>query len=158
METLVDDGKIRFIGVSNLTIAQMDEARRALAGKVIVCNQVLYHLGSRGIEFSFLTESEKRGVAVVTYSPFGQGDFPSLRSRAGRVLASVAEGHGKTPRQVALNFLTRHQNVFAIPKSGRIEHVRENAGALGWSLTDEDLGVLDRAFPAPKKEMALDMI
>jgi diketogulonate reductase-like aldo/keto reductase len=57
-----------------------------------------------------------------------------------------------------LNFVTRHRNVFTIPKAERIEHVRENAGASGWSLDSEDLRLLDLAFPPPAKDEPLDMI
>ncbi len=158
MAKLVDDGKIRFAGVSNLELDEMDQAREALGGKPLVCNQVLYHLQSRGIEFRMIDECADRSVAIVAYSPLGQGDFPTPQGRQGKALARIADRHGKTPRQVALNFLTRQRSVFAIPKAARSDHVRENAGALGWSLTREDLALLDEAFPPPAKEVPLEMI
>ncbi len=86
------------------------------------------------------------------YSPFGHGEF-----RAGPVLASVAARHGKTARQVVLRFLTRN-GVFAIPKSGNPEHVRENAGALGWELPEKDIRAIEAAFPAPDHDVPLGMI
>jgi len=61
-------------------------------------------------------------------------------------VADVAKRHGVTPRQVALNFLTRRPALFTIPKASRPEHVRENAAALGFTLTPEDLRAIDRAF------------
>src|SRR5438094_9286236 len=102
MEELVAAGKIRHIGVSNLDVDQLKQAQKAPAREKIVCNQVLYHLRSRGIENRLLGYCESQGIAVVGYSPFGQGDFPSLNSKQGKALATIAERHGHTPRQTAL--------------------------------------------------------
>ena len=101
-------------------------------------NQVLYHLGDRGIERKLIPYCRRRGIAVVGYSPFGSGGgFPSPRSAGGRALAAVAGRHGLTPRQVVLQFLLRGDAVFVIPKSSSPAHTRENAGALDtrWGRT-----------------------
>jgi len=158
MEELVSAGKIRHIGVSNLDVPQLKQAQRALTREKIVCNQVLYHLRSRGIENRLLPYCEAENIAVVGYSPFGQGDFPSGLSKQGRALSIIADRHGKTPRQVALNFLTRRPELFTIPKAEHVEHVRENAGASGWQLTTEDLKLIDEVFPLPGKDEPLDMM
>jgi diketogulonate reductase-like aldo/keto reductase len=157
LEKLVADGRVRFIGVSNLDVEQVREAERALSHERLACNQVLYHLGDRGIERRLLPYCRDRGIAVVGYSPFGHRSFPGERSARGKVLAEVAGRHGRTPRQVVLNFLTRG-GVFAIPKAGRPEHVRENAGAAGWELDPEAVQAIDRAFPAPDHDVPLGMI
>ena len=117
---------------------------------------MLYHLGSRGIENHVLPYCESQNIAVVGYSPFGKGNFPSPVSKQGRALARIAERHGKTPRQVALNFLTRGKNLFAIPKASNVDHVRENAGGAGWELAAEDLKLIDSFFPLPGKDEPLD--
>jgi diketogulonate reductase-like aldo/keto reductase len=158
MEELVGAGKIRHIGVSNFDIAQLKRTQRALTREKLVCNQVLYHLRSRGIENGLIDYCESQNIAVVGYSPFGQGDFPKSSSKQGKVLETIASKHGKTSRQVALNFLTRHEGLFAIPKSSDVEHVRENAGGTGWKLDQEDLKSIDNAFPLPPKNQPLDMI
>ena len=158
MEQLVRAGKIRYIGVSNLDVSQLKQAQKALTREKIICNQVLYHMRSRGIENHLLPYCESQNIAVVGYSPFGQGDFPSPASKQGKALATIAERHGKTPRQVALNFLTRRPSLFTIPKAERVEHVRENAGANGWLLTAEDLKLIDEVFPLPGKDEPLDMM
>jgi diketogulonate reductase-like aldo/keto reductase len=152
LESLVRDGLTRYIGVSNFDVEELDGARKALRNERLACNQVLYHLGDRGIERRLIPHCEKQGIAVMGYSPFGHGEF-----RAGKAIASIAERHGKRPRQVVLRFLTRN-GVFAIPKSGNPEHVRENAGALGWELTDDDVRAIDAAFPAPDHDVPLGMI
>ncbi len=157
-ERLVAEGMTRYVGVSNFDVEELAEAERALPNERLACNQVLYHLGDRGIERRLIPYCARRGIAVVGYSPFGhRGRFPSPRTPGGRVLDEIARRHGRTPRQVALNFLTRG-TVFTIPKSGNPEHVRENAGGTGWELAPEDLEAIDRAFPAPSHDVPLGMI
>ena len=158
MEELATAGKIRHLGVSNLDVDQLKQAQNALSREKIVCNQVMYHLRSRGIENRLLPYCETQTIAVVGYAPFGQGNFPEPDSQQGKALAAIAERHGKTPRQVALNFLTRKPGLFTIPKAGKVDHVRENAGAIGWELSEEDLRLIDATFPLPGKDEPLDML
>ncbi len=89
----------------------------------------------------------EHGIAVVAYSPFGSGDFPSPRSEGGGVLAEIAQAHEATPYQIALAFLLRFSNLFAIPKTARAEHAAENARAAGIDLTQDELRRIDRSFP-----------
>jgi diketogulonate reductase-like aldo/keto reductase len=158
MEKLVEEGLIRFIGVSNFDVEDLMAAESALRNERMASNQVLYHLGDRGVERRLLPYCARREIAVVAYSPFGHGNFPSPNSIGGRVLVEIAERHGRTPRQVALNFLTRHPSVFTIPKTTRPERVRENAGGVGWALTREEIAAIDRAFPAPDYDVPLGVV
>lgn len=146
MGELLDRGMTRFVGVSNFDVPELEEAKRAFGAGRIVCNQVLYHLGARGMESDVLPWCKRNGVAVVGYSPFGSGEFPSPRSAGGRVLAEIGARHGRTPRQVALAFLARDPDVFLIPKAESVEHVRENAGG-AFALPREDVERIERAFP-----------
>jgi diketogulonate reductase-like aldo/keto reductase len=148
MEKLVDEGMIRFIGVSNFDVDGLRAAESALSKYRLVCNQVPYHLSNRSIEKSILPYCAEQRIAVVGYSPFGHRNFPSMHSPQGQILADIAERHNHTPRQVALNFLTRHTNVFTIPKASNPDHIRENSGGMGWTLTTDDMKALDNAFPA----------
>ena len=159
MEKLVDEGMIKFIGVSNFDMEQLREAQNALMKYRIACNQVLYHLAYRGIERELLPYCAENGIAIVGYSPFGHGNFLSSHSRGGKVLAEIAKRHNRTVRQVALNFLTRDSNLFMIPKAGNPDHIRDNSGAVGnWKLTDEDIAAIDRTFPLPRADKPLEMI
>lgn len=158
MEELVRTGKVRFIGVSNLEIQEMQRAEGALGNERIACNQVCYHLQARGIEFSLADYCTSRGIAVVGYSPFGSGKFPKEGSLEWQTLADIGRGHGRTPRQVALNFLTRREGSFSIPKAANTVHVLENAGAVGWDLAPADLRTIDDVFPAPTADSPLEMI
>jgi diketogulonate reductase-like aldo/keto reductase len=92
-------------------------------------------------------------VALVAYSPFGSGQFPAANSRAGRILATIANRHAATPRQIALAFLIRHPSVFAIPQTSKISHVEDNALAAEIVLSDDDIEHINQAFPiGPRRE------
>ena len=158
METLADEGRIRFIGISNFDTHEIELVERALRKHRLACNQVLYHLKERGIERKLIPYCKRRQIAVVAYSPFGQDAFPSPRSAGGRLLAAIGERHGRTARQVALRFLTRDPGVFTIPKSGSPDHTRENSGGAGWQLTADEIRQIDEAFPAPDKDVPLAML
>lgn len=146
LETLVEQGKTRFVGVSNFETDSMLEAASYLRAVPLACNQVLYHLGERGIEHELIPAARQRGVAIVAYTPFGRGGF--LRAAKGRgVLEVVARKHGATVRQVALAFLTRDPNVFAIPKAAKVAHVEENAAAGSLTLDGDDVRAIDEVFP-----------
>jgi diketogulonate reductase-like aldo/keto reductase len=155
MEDLVGTGKIRFLGVSNFTVDEMQAAMATLTRERLACNQVLYNLGHRGIERDLIPFCEREHIAVVGYTPFG--DFPHTGSPQFQLLTEIGAKYGKTPRQVALRFLTRAAHVFTIPKSSNPEHVRENAGAARFALTATDLAAMDRAFPAPSRAVPLAM-
>jgi diketogulonate reductase-like aldo/keto reductase len=154
-ERLRREGKILSWGVSNFDVGDLEAARKVAPAGGPACNQVLYHLGERGIEHGVMPWCEKHGVAVVGYSPFGSGRFPAARSAGGRLLQQIAAAHGATPRQVALAFLVRRPSLFAIPKASRPEHVAENAAAAALRLSPAELARIDDAFPrgAPPREL-----
>jgi diketogulonate reductase-like aldo/keto reductase len=158
MERLIDDGLIRFAGVSNFDVDQVRAAQSALRHHKLASNQVLYHLGERGIERRLIPYCREQEIAVVAYTPFGREKFPKPLSPGGRLLAEIAHRQGRTVRQVILNFLTRLDGVFTIPKAGNLEHTRENAGGAGWALAPEDIAAIDRAFPAPTRDVPLAML
>ena len=157
-EQLMADGKIRSWGVSNFDADDLDEMLEVAGKGKIACNQVLYHLQERAIEHAVIPWCARHGVAVVAYSPFGHDDFPSPRSRGGEVLDTLAKRHGASPRQVALSFLTREPEVFAIPKAASAEHAADNAAAGQLTLSTEERASLDRAFPRGAKPRSLPMI
>jgi diketogulonate reductase-like aldo/keto reductase len=140
MEELVGRGLVRFVGVSNFDVAQLGSAQAALTRERLACNQVIYHLRDRTIEADVLRYCEAEEIAVVGYTPLARGGF--MRG----VVADVAKAHGRTPRQVTLNFLTRRAALFTIPKASRPDHVRENAGALDFTLRPDELASIDATF------------
>jgi diketogulonate reductase-like aldo/keto reductase len=158
MEKLVAEGLVKFIGVSNFDVEELCAAERSLKNERMACNQVLHHLGYRGIERHLLPYCTEHEIAVVGYAPFGHGNFPSPQSAGGRVLEEIGERYGRTPRQVALNFLSHHPNIFTIAKTSRPERAIENSNGIGWELAAEDLKTIDRTFPVPDQDTPLEMI
>jgi diketogulonate reductase-like aldo/keto reductase len=146
-EKLVEEGKIRFWGVSNFDAHVLDEAVRIAGAGRIAANQVLFHLGERHVERAVAPFCQEHGIAVVAYSPLGSGEFPTPRSAGGKVLQEIADAHGVSPRAVALAFLTRHEGSFAIPKAAREAHVLENARAADLLLAADESERIARAFP-----------
>lgn len=152
-ETLIQAGKIRSWGVSNLDTDDMDELSELPGGSECRVNQVLYNLTRRGVEYDLLPWCRERGVPVMAYSPIEQGRL--LKHPA---LAKVAERHDATPAQIALAWVMRHPDVIAIPKTSRAARVEENAKALQIELTAEDLAEFDAAFPPPTRKRHLEML
>jgi diketogulonate reductase-like aldo/keto reductase len=151
-EALLQAGKIRYWGVSNFDVDDMEELLAA-GGGAVAANQVLYNLTRRGIEHDLLGWSADHRVPLMAYSPIEQG-----RLLGDRTLARVAAAHDATPAQVALAFVLGRPGVIAIPKSGNLEHVRENAGAAELTLTEADHRALDAAFPPPNGKRRLEML
>ncbi len=157
-EELKRAGKIASWGVSNFDVDDLDELLEVAGEGKIACNQVLYHLQERAIEYAVIPWCGQHGVAVVAYSPFGHDDFPEPRSPGGEVLQRIAQQHQATPRQVALAFLTRASSLLAIPKASRPDHAEENAAAGAIELTAAEIAAIDRAFPRGPKPRGLPML
>jgi diketogulonate reductase-like aldo/keto reductase len=139
MAELVRRGLTRLVGVSNFEVTELRQAQAALGDLRLACNQVLYHLRDRSIEKNVLPHCERVRAAVVGYTPLARGGF--MRG----AVADIARRHARTPRQVALNFLTRRPALFTIPKATDPDHVRENAGALDFTLTREEIRAINAA-------------
>ncbi|MDG6093846.1 aldo/keto reductase [Acetobacter sp. AN02] len=158
-ETLRDEGLIGRWGVSNFDVSDMTELERAAGGDQCVANQILYSLEHRGVEFDLLDRDRENQVVTMAYSPIGQGG-DLLRHEA---LATVAKRHktssgDATPAQIALAWVLRRPGVIAIPKASSGAHLRQNAAAVEIRLSDDDLAVLDKAFPPPSRRVPLEMI
>lgn len=158
MGELIDDGKIRAAGVSNFSVEDLEGAIEALGKHRLVCNQVIYHLEERGVEVEVLPFCRDNDIALVAYSPFGSGRFPSAGGPGGKALQEIGKKHGKTARQVALRFLTREAPLFTIPKAEKVQHVEDNAGGQGFTLDAEDLERIDEAFPVPENVVGVPTI
>ena len=151
MEELVERGMVRYIGVSNFSVAEMREAQQAMANNPLVSNQVLYNLKRRQIERDLIPYCVDNNITVIAYTPLADGSL-SGRSRfrpdkGGSALERVAQEAGKTPAQVALNWCLSRPNMIVIPKSDGVERTVENCEASGWSLSPGQIAVLDEAFP-----------
>lgn len=152
MERLVEAGKILRWGVSNLDADDMEELV-ASGGEACATDQILYNLTRRGPEQDLLPWLAEHGIPTMAYSPVEQG---RLVGHAG--LCSLADELGATPAQLALAWLLARDNVIAIPKAGRITHVRDNRAAADLTLDASVLDRLDKLFPRPKGRVPLEML
>jgi diketogulonate reductase-like aldo/keto reductase len=152
-EKLRADGKIRYWGVSNFDARDMQELARLPGGANCASDQVLYHVGSRGIEYELLPWCARQKVPLMAYSPVGQGG----RLLSSKALAALAKRHNATPAQIAIAWSMRHDNVITIPKASDLLHVRENAASGAIALTADDLAEIDAAHPPPAGRQSLDI-
>lgn len=152
-ERLRRDGKILRWGVSNFDVGDIDELLALPDGHQCAVNQVLYHLGERGIEWALADLCRRHGIALMAYSPFGEG--PLLQDDR---LIRIASSIDATPAQLALAWLLRHDNVVAIPQTSSIAHVLDNRRAASLRLSRRTLAECDAAFPPPSRARPLAVI
>ncbi len=145
MEKLVEDGKVRFIGVSNFSLQQMKEAEEAFSNNKLASNQVEYNLRARKIEKDLLPYCEQKRIVVIPYRPIAHGYLANPGQNLMAVMDEISRNHGgKTPAQIALNWLiSRNKFVFPIPRASRPERVIENSGAVDWRLDNDEIRKLE---------------
>lgn len=158
MESLMAQGKIGRWGVSNLDADDMQTLWALQGGRECATNQVLYHLGSRGIEYDLLPWCAERHMPVMAYCPLAQAGRLRDDLMNDPVVKAIARDKGVTAAQVLLAWAIRRPGVIAIPKASTIKHVEENAAALDVKLTAQDIEQLDAAFPPPGSKMPLDVV
>lgn len=148
MERLVKDGKIRSVGVSNFSVQQTRESQQALSRVELASNQVEYSLMERSIEENLLPFAEREKITIIAYCPLARGLIPGNANREHRsqLINQIASKYGKTLSQVALNWLIARKPVVAIPKALNLDHVRENSGAQGWTMLQQDIETLNDVF------------
>jgi 2,5-diketo-D-gluconate reductase B len=128
-------GLTRHIGVSNFTVALVEEAV-ALADEPLVCNQIEVH---PFIDQSKVTAACRRhGMAIVAYSPVARGGVKS-----DKVLARIGKAHGKTAAQAALRFLVQ-QGIVVIPRTSRPERLAENLALFDFELSAAEMAEIGR--------------
>jgi diketogulonate reductase-like aldo/keto reductase len=146
-------GLIRYWGVSNFDVGDLQELMLMPGGSAVAADQVLYNLARRAPEFELLPECHGLGIPVIAYSPVEQG-----RLLGNRVLRDIALRHGASAAQIALAWVLRQDGVCAIPRSGQPEHVYEDRAALDIYLDRADLTALDEEFPPPLHAERLEML
>jgi len=172
MEELVDEGKVRAIGVSNFSLGRLRKAREVLKKHDIVSNQIEYNLLRRNPEKELIPCCQKEGLTVIAYSPlaqglltgkYGPGKMPNgffrrafIYVRYGRigeitnlveVLKEISSRKGASISQIALSWVLRHSNVVAIPGAKREEHVKQNAESAELELSNKELETLEKFLP-----------
>ena len=171
MERLVREGKVRYIGVSNFNVKQLEAARSYLSREEVVSNQIHYNAIFRKPEREGMVEHARReGVTIIAYSPIAMGlltgkynadnrpggirRFNSRFSKRGirqvapflSTLKEVGEPECHTMAQAALAWLLKDPNVVVIPGAKNPRQAEENLGAAACQMTDKEVAVIDEAF------------
>ncbi|HAW49670.1 TPA: aldo/keto reductase [bacterium] len=141
MEKLVELNLIRFIGISNFDVIQTKEAMSYLSKNDIVVNQVMYSLLVRDIERDLLPFCNEQKITIMAHTPIAKGELAK-----NEFLKEIGKEYNKTAIQVALTWLIAKENVIAIPKAIRLDHLEENAGAIEWRLSKEDIERISSYF------------
>ncbi|WP_434778052.1 aldo/keto reductase [Neisseria sp. Ec49-e6-T10] len=158
MEQLVQQGKIKRWGVSNLDTDDMQELWQEPYGKNCTVNQVLYHLGSRGIEYDLLPWCREHHLPIMAYCPIAQGGSLRRELMINKTVMALAKTHDCTIAQLLLAWCIRSGDVIAIPKATTTKHVIENAQSSAIELTMDELAQLDQVFTPPTHKMHLDIV
>lgn len=150
LEECIDEGYTRFIGVSNFPANLFQEAQSHLRKHQLVANQVYYNLTRvdrlyrNGLSVEeVISLCEAKNIMLIAWSPLEEGKlarpgFPSLDK--------MAEKYDKTQAQVALNWLISNRTIITVPKASNLSHIKENAGAVGWKMEDNDFRELRESF------------
>jgi 2,5-diketo-D-gluconate reductase B len=128
-------GMSRHIGVSNFTVALIEEAI-AVCPEPLACDQVEYHPYLD--QTKVLEACARHGMAVVAYSPIARG-----RIKNDQTLAQIGQAHGKSAAQVCLRWLVQ-QNVPAIPRTSKIERLSENIDIFDFALSEQEMGQISQ--------------
>ncbi len=138
LEKLYNEGIVRYIGVGNFDVHLMEEARTYLSATDIIANQIKYSLLDRHAEKEIIPYCQKEKIIVMAYTPLERGEVMRLE-----ILRKLAGKYGKSPAQIALNWLISKPFVVTIPKAEKKKHIKENIDTMGWRLREEDLKLLD---------------
>lgn len=146
-------GKIRHFGVSNLDTEDMEEWYATAGGEVCATNQILYNLGRRGIELNLLPWLRAHKIPLMAYSPIEQAHLLHTPE-----LQQFSRENGISPVHAALGWLLANDDVIAIPRTGRAEHLHDFLHAAEHPLTPGQLASLDTLFPRPRRAVPLEML
>lgn len=143
MEKLVDDGKIRYIGVSNFSLDQMKEAQESMKKYEIVSNQVEYNPLVRYVENDILDYCNKEKISVIAYSPLKHGGALRAFSGQDNVVNEISRSINASVAQVIIRWLISKKQVVAIPKTSKVERSIENIKSQEVKLSREQISSID---------------
>jgi diketogulonate reductase-like aldo/keto reductase len=139
MEQLLNEGKIRYIGVSNYSVEQFKQGQEYLKKAELITNQLSARITRQKHIHNSLPYYKKEGAILTAYSPLGHRGFTNLKDDIRSKLEQVANAHNASIQQIALAWLINHENVIAIPKAFQIEHVIDNAAAADIKLSEAEI-------------------
>lgn len=158
LEKAKSEGKILNWGVSNFDVADMEELWGLPNGQNCATNEVLYNLGSRGIDYDLLPWLREKQVPLIAYSPIAQGDSLGNRFTEEPVLVEIAQAHQCSVFQLLLAWSIRDERTLSIPQSGNAQHVVENVAAAQLTLTADEWEAIEKRYPKPASKQPLAVL
>lgn len=145
MEHLVDQGKIRYIGISNFSLEQTKMVVQSLKKHPLSSTQMNFSVAHRNIEKDIIPFCRENRISILAYFPLAHGKLTAESALGSKVLKEIEKNNGKKSiTQIALNwFISKYDFVFPIPRASNPDHVRENAGAMGWRMTPDEIALLE---------------
>lgn len=157
MIRLVDQGKIRHIGVSNFSLNELKDASTGLHDSHVVSLQVEYNLFDRSVEDVVMPYCIDHGISIIAYSPLHRGQIVG-RTDQRALIEKIAIRHEATAAQVALAWLADRPGVTTIPSTTRPSRIEENAGAMQLVLTPEESSEIAEVCSLQQQEIPTDQI
>jgi aryl-alcohol dehydrogenase-like predicted oxidoreductase len=172
LRTLLDDGKVRYAGVSNFQVSMTEVAINSLDNHQVISNQMEYSLLSRDIEKSILQHARFREMPILAYSPLASGfltgkyspgfkmdaedrrnKWPLFSNRENpdvikpliQAMGSIGEKHGATVSEVAISWILHNKDIIPLPGAKATEHVDSHVRAAGWKMSDAEWKALSDA-------------
>ena len=163
MERMVDEGLIRYIGISNFNLKRLQNAQKKMRKHRVQVNQVNYSLAKNKVENDLLPYTNKEKITVMAYSPLGQGwltgkysvgNTPGGTRKRNRLFSKrnfkrgeklltlvkeIAKTHQVTMAQIALNWVIKNPSVIAIPGAKNLTQLESNVGSTDFELTNDEI-------------------
>ncbi|NHJ87094.1 MAG: aldo/keto reductase [Asgard group archaeon] len=175
LDDLINEGKIRYVGISNFQNALVQELIDNLQNGDVIANEIEYNLVSRNVEIEILPYLRKQKIFTLAYYPLSSGfltakydentTFPekdfrnyyelfknkenfTIAKELFSALKQIAEKHEGTPAQVAINWLLKDDDVIPIPGAKSRKHIESNIQAAEWKLTKDEISQLTKISDA----------
>jgi diketogulonate reductase-like aldo/keto reductase len=140
-EELVERGIIRYYGVSNFSVERLEGAMNCQKKFEIVAVENQLSLKNKEDLYNVVEYAKRKGMLYLAYTPIDKGTIANSG-----ILKEVGQKYNRSPVQVALNWLISIQPVVPIPKASNLKHLKENLGAVGWRISEEDWKLLEKAY------------
>lgn len=144
MEELVEEGKIRYIGISNFPVWWMKKVRDNLKKNELVSNQIRISVMKPSAIKKQLPYAKKEGITLIAWSPLNRFGLKGIKPNLRSTLEKIGKDRNLSIHQVALAWLITHENIQAIPKAMHNEHAIENAAVGDIKLTESEMNTINK--------------
>jgi len=156
MDRLIQDGKIRYVGLCNVSLDELIKVKNNLPNSSLRFVQMEYNLVDREIEQDILPFCNKENIILIAYSPLLQGKICNKDKY--KILQGIATKHQKSVSQVVLNWIINNNSIIAITNTNNLNHLKENSESTDFILTKSDLEIINITFKPKYMAIPLEQI